>query len=342
MPPLSNTWAANNKTVCLGNILKFQRLRFLALKAIFPQFMSFSKTDIGSLDLNLVNALVVIVEERSTTAAASRLGLAQSTVSGTLARLRDIFDDRLLVRDGQTMTPTARALEIVEACKPHIDALIAAVGENTPFDPLTAEQHFRLGCTDAVALSILPLLTQRLRVEAPLSNLSVRIGDYRVLPDMLATGEVQTVLAYLRDDLAPSTKIRVLKRTPWVVLRDSKQPKIYGVEDFCARTHVLVTPAGDLDGFVDEELARVGASRRVVLGLSSFALLQTTLLGTDLISTVPQFLAQAITKDGLLALDPCPVDVPSIKNTLAWRIVEDRNPAERWFRKLIAEVFKQA
>ncbi len=304
--------------------------------------MSFSRTDIGSLDLNLVNALVVIVEERSTTAAANRLGLAQSTVSGILARLRDIFDDQLLVRDGQTMTPTARALEIVEACKPHINALIAAVGENTPFDPLTAVINFRLGCTDAVALSILPLLTQRLRVEAPMCNLSLRIGDYRVLPEMLATGEVQTVLAYLRDDLSPSTKIRVLKNTPWVVIRDSRQPKIIGIEDFCARTHVLVTPAGDLDGFVDKELARIGASRRVVLGLSSFALLQTTLLGTDLIATVPQFLAQAITKNGLLALDPCPVDVPSIKNTLAWRIVEDRNPAERWFRTLIAEVFEQA
>ncbi len=55
--------------------------------------MPFTRTDLGALDLNLLHSLVVLVEERSTTAAAKRLGLAQSTVSGTLQKLRDAFGD---------------------------------------------------------------------------------------------------------------------------------------------------------------------------------------------------------------------------------------------------------
>ena len=301
--------------------------------------MTFTRTELGALDLNLLNALVVLVEERSTVGAARRLGLAQSTVSGTLARLRDTFSDELLVRRGRGLEPTPRALELLAACKPHLDGLVAAMGEAMPFEPATDSRVFRLGCTDAVALAVLPALTSQLRTQAPFCDLSVRIGDYRALPSMLAKDEVSTALGYLRDDPPANAKTRVLRKSPWVVLRNAQQPPIDGLVDFCNRPHALVTPSGELEGFVDEQLFEQGVERRVFLGVSSFALLLASLPGTDLISTVPDFVGSALAKIGGFDIDPCPVKVPTVTNTLTWRAVADRDPAEQWFRSVLADVF---
>ncbi|WP_230374264.1 LysR family transcriptional regulator [Pontivivens ytuae] len=137
---------------------------------------------LGRLDLNLISALVVLIEERSTTAAAKRLNLAQSTVSGILARLRDVFDDDLLVREGRGLVPTSRAEELLAAAKPHLDALAASLGEVQEFNPAEDIRIFRLGCTDAVAMAILPQLTETLRREAPHCGLTVRIGITAICP----------------------------------------------------------------------------------------------------------------------------------------------------------------
>lgn len=301
--------------------------------------MPFSRTDLGALDLNLLHALVVLVEEKSTTAAARRLGLAQSTVSGTLQKLRDAVGNELLVRHGRGLEPTPRALELAEACRPHLDGLVAAVGAIAPFDPAIDARVFRLGCTDAVALTVLPHLTETLRREAPACDLVVRIGDYRALPSLLASGEIATALAYLRDDPSATAKVKILRRSPWVVLRDRVQPAVEGLDDFVSRPHALVTPAGDLQGFVDAQLAERNVQRRVVLGVTSFALLLPALRGTDLISTVPDFVGAALAELGGFAIDPCPVSVPPITNTMSWRSTVDQDPAERWFRDRLAIAF---
>lgn len=294
---------------------------------------------LGDLDLNLIPALIALIEERSTTRAAARLGLAQSTVSGTLARLRILLDDPLLVRDGNALVPTVRALGMVATARPHLDGLVAAVGAALPFDPGTATGTFRLGCTDAVALAILPALTTCLRTRAPQARLSVRIGDYRTLPDMLARDEIGVALGYLRDDPRAQTRIKVLRRSDWVVLRDADTAPVPDATAFCARPHALVTPQGDLSGFADTALDDLGLSRRVDLGVSSFALLRSILPGSPLLATVPDFVARALTDDARLACNPCPVSLPPVANRMAWRDVTHRDPGEIWFRRLVEETF---
>jgi LysR family transcriptional activator of mexEF-oprN operon len=293
----------------------------------------------STLDLNLLRTFVALIEERSTVGAAKRLFLSQPTISGSLARLRETFGDELLVRNGRALEPTARALELLDAIRPHLDGLAEAITAAAPFDPTVDKRTFRLGCTDAVAFAILPRLTARLREAAPNCALVARTGDFRVLPAMLATAEISTALAYLRDDPPATTRVKVLRHSPWVVLRDADRPKLDGLDDFCARPHALVTPSGDLTGFVDDTLKGLCRTRRVAVGLSSFALLLAALPGSDLIATAPDFVAGQLAGLGRLAVDPCPVAVPLVTNTLAWRAVADRDPAEQWFRREVAAAF---
>lgn len=159
---------------------------------------------------------------------------------------------------------------------------------------------------------------------------------------MLASAEVSTALGYLRDNPPATAKVRVLRHAPWVVLRDGTMPTVGGLDAFCARPHALVTPLGDLAGFVDEGLAARGRARRVAVGVTSFALLLAVLPGSDLLATVPDFVAHRLAALGGLAVEPCPVAVPLVTNTLAWRAATDGDPAERWFRGAVADAFAAA
>ena len=67
------------------------------------------------IDLNLLVILDVLLQERSVSRAAERLYLTPSAVSHALGRLRKLFDDELLIRDGRKMSPTVRA----HSCKTH-------------------------------------------------------------------------------------------------------------------------------------------------------------------------------------------------------------------------------
>ena len=63
--------------------------------------------DLRAFDLNLLVTLDALLTEANVTRAAQRLHLSQSAVSGQLARLRQLFDDPLLLPadNGRGMTP---------------------------------------------------------------------------------------------------------------------------------------------------------------------------------------------------------------------------------------------
>jgi LysR family transcriptional activator of mexEF-oprN operon len=134
----------------------------------------------------------------------------------------------------------------------------------------------------------------------------------------------------------------VLRRSPWLVVRNASTLPVSSVDDFCARSHALVTPLGDLSGFVDAALAEAGRNRRVAVGVTSFALLLAVLPESDLVATVPDFVAHRLADLGGLAIDECPVAVPVVINSMAWRAAADRDPAERWFRQQIQRAFAAA
>lgn len=223
---------------------------------------SVSRSAFGGLDLDLLVVLVALVEERNTVRAGARLHLAQSTVSGALARLRDALGDPLLVREGHAFEPTPRVAEVADAARPHLLGLAGAVGEARPFDPANDARAFRVGLTDAVALPVLSTRAARLRAEALSCSLGVRLGDFRSLPATLGSGEVATALAFLRDDPPAAVKVRTLRRSPWVVLRDAASAPVDELPTFLARPHALVSPLGELTGMVDEALEAKGHAWR--------------------------------------------------------------------------------
>lgn len=83
-----------------------------------------------SIDLNLLVVFLRIYHERSLTLAARNLGVTQPAVSNSLARLRELFGDRLFRRSGRGVLPTPKAEEIAAQLCPAMKLLEKALVVN--------------------------------------------------------------------------------------------------------------------------------------------------------------------------------------------------------------------
>lgn len=100
------------------------------------------------LDLNLLVALDVLLEEQNITRAAERLHMTQSATSGVLARLRTYFEDELLVQVGRKMQPTPYATELAKPVREVLLTIQSSITAKPVFDPATSKRHFRLVTSD--------------------------------------------------------------------------------------------------------------------------------------------------------------------------------------------------
>lgn len=293
-----------------------------------------NRNDLRRVDLNLLIVFETLMHERSVTRAAEKLFLGQPAISAALARLRSLFDDALFVRTGRSMEPTARATEIAALLSPALDSISTAVSRAAEFDPATSSTVFRIGLSDDVEFGLLPPLIKRLRAEAPGVVLVVRRTNYLLMPSLLASGEISVGVAYT-EELPANAKRKTLRRSKSKLLRADAVPGPLSLDDYCARPHALVSFAGDLGGFVDDELAKTGRKRRVVLAVPQFNGLGTLLSGTNLVAIVPDYTAAALTAAGGLRAEDPPMPMQPFELSMAWRGAQDNDPAERWLRSRI-------
>lgn len=293
-----------------------------------------NRNDLRRLDLNLLIVFETLMHERSVTRAAEKLFLGQPAISAALSRLRTLFDDPLFVRTGRSMEPTPRAQEIFALLSPALDSISTAVSRAADFDPATSKAVFRIGLSDDVEFALLPALLRRLRAEAPGVVLVIRRTNYLMMPALLASGEISVGVAYT-EELPANAKRKVLRRSKPKLLRADTVPGALSLDDYCARPHALVSFAGDLTGFIDDELAKLGRERHVVLAVPQFNGLATLLAETDIVASVPDYTAAVLTAAGGLRAEDLPLQTQSFELHMAWRGAQDNDPAERWLRSRI-------
>jgi LysR family transcriptional activator of mexEF-oprN operon len=300
--------------------------------------LQMNRNDLRRVDLNLLIVFETLMHERSVTRAAEKLFLGQPAISAALSRLRSLFDDPLFVRTGRSMEPSARAVEIFALLSPALDSISTAVSRASEFDPATSTSVFRIGLSDDVEFALLPMLLKRLRAESPGIVLVVRRVNYILMPGLLASGEISIGVSYTTD-LPANAKRKVLRRSQPKLLRADTVPGPLSLDDYCARPHALVSFAGDLSGFIDEELEKLGRKRHVVLAVPQFNGLSTLLAGTDIVATVPDYTAEALTAAGGVRAEDPPLPTRTFELHMAWRGSQDNDPGERWLRSRIQMFF---
>lgn len=292
-------------------------------------------TNINSLDLNLLKALDALIETRSVTQAASRLGLSQPAVSGALARLRDVFGDPLFVRAQRGLLPTPRALEIAEPLRKMLNEVQVLVQPHA-FVPSEAQLTFRIAATDYAQTAIVLPLLNLLERQAPGIRLSVSPVDSH-FAESLAEGRLD--IALVTPDMSPDTlRTRKLFDEDYVCVLRKDHPKAddLDLEAFCALNHAIMSHDGtQFRGATDTALDRMGYRRRVVATLPSFLVVMHFVRVSDTIALIPRRLTYG--SDDILVREP-PLSISGFTKIAAWHERMHHDQAHAWLRGRLAEV----
>lgn len=291
------------------------------------------------LDLNLLLALEALLEERSVTRAAARLGLTQSALSHALGRLREHVGDPLFVRGPTGMVPTPRAEALAGPLRDALATIRAALDAG-PFDPATARGVVRLGTTDYAAFVLVPALSAGLGAEAPGLDLHVSAVASEGLGE-LASGAVDLVISRPLDgDVRGGLYQQVIFEDEFLCVLRQGHPAAdrLDLDAFLAWPHVLVAPRGQTGGVVDTALAARGLSRRVAVLLPHFLVAPHIVAASDVIVTLAARVARRIAEPLGLVLRPPPLALPGFTMAMVWHERTHRDPAARFVRQRVMEV----
>lgn len=150
--------------------------------------MTVDTRQLSRIDLNLLVALQVLVEECNVSKAADRLFITQSAMSKTLGRLRELFDDPLFTRSSHGMVATPRALDIQKKLTVLLHGVQDLVADQE-FDPWTYSGEFKVAIPEYVGMAILPSLLEELQQEAPHIRI-VAISRIEQQLEQLASGDL--------------------------------------------------------------------------------------------------------------------------------------------------------
>lgn len=289
-------------------------------------------------DLSLLPILEALIAERHISRAAIRLNRSQPAVSHALARLRDLFNDPLLVRGEGGLQPTARALQLVEPLGEAL-ALIRSLVDQPTFDAERCDRHFRLSMSDYGATILLPTLVSQVRQMAPQMNLSiVSYGRERAIAALM-DGEIDLavgVYPVLKQPGGRDLRSALLFEDSFACLFDAEQEGTpISLEHYLTRPHVRVAVALHDDSEVDDALARLGHKRRIAVQVPHWSAAPDLVRGTDLILTAARRSLDHIVP-GNLRCSPLPFQLGSFPFVQTWHRRRERDAAHGWLRDAVA------
>lgn len=296
-----------------------------------------NRNDLRRADINLLIVFETMMHERNVSRVGDKLFLSQPAISAALGRLRQLFDDPLFVRTGRVMEPTSRAHEIFSNLTPALDSIAAALSRCQAFDPPTSEATFYIGLSDDVEYALLPCLLRRIRIEAPNVTLVVRRADQWQLPKLFASGEISLGISHTLQ-LPANARCKRLRLIHPMLLRADSQLGELDLDEFCRRSHVVVSSMGNVIEDADRVLHLLGRQRKVVLAVPQVSALPVLLAGSDTIAIVPDYVARAMSGSGGLRAEAAPIALPQQELSMVWRGATHNDPGEYWLRSRCSAV----
>ncbi|MBT0669203.1 LysR family transcriptional regulator [Novosphingobium profundi] len=298
--------------------------------------------DYRRFDLNLLVVLDALLEQGGVSAAARKLGMSQPNVSFALTKLRAQFGDELLVRSGNAMKPTALGETLRGPIRRVLNGVQEEVLAERSFDPATSERRFVISTSDIGELVFLPRLMAELARRAPGVTLRSRSMTPGELAQAMAEGEVDLALGYFPDLDGSQFLTQKLFDHPFACIARAGHPLVrpgWSLATFLELGHIAVAQRGRSQELFEECLKARGLSRRIALQSPHFMSVPLLVAGSDLISTVPEAVGAIFATMAPLQLIDPPLTSPRINLQQFWHRRVHEDPAVRWLRSLIAELF---
>ena len=299
--------------------------------------------NVAELDLNLLRAFDAIASEGSVTVAGERVGLSQPAMSNALTRLRALFGDPLFVRTPRGMRPTPFAQQLAQPVREALRLIQGALQQHAGFDPKISGNTFRFHMSDIGEMVFLPELLARIKRDAP----GVRIEVVRIpIKDVhaaLEAGELDLAVGFLPGLTTGMRQQRLFSEHYACMLR-ADHPLIgakISAKQFREASHVLVSYAGTGHQVIEETFIREGLGARIAVRVPHFLVVPMILARTELIVTVPSRVAALFARTGDFKVLPLPLRMPSFEVRLHWHQRFHQDPANRWLREVMAELYAE-
>lgn len=291
----------------------------------------------NKLDLNLLVALDALLTEESISRAAEKIHLSQSAMSNALARLREYFDDELLVQVGRKMELTSRAQGLKDAVRDilvRVDATIAAQPE---FVPAQASRLFRMLVSDYTMMTLMPHVLRLAYAQAP--GVRFELKPQVAQPQRaLERGEAD-MLIIPKDYCSPEHPSEQLLDESFccVVWSEGRLASGEMTEArYMTAGHVVVQP-GDGIALADSFMQRLGITRHVEASTFSFLSPAHLVVGTHRVATMHVRLARQAARTLPVTIRPLPLALPPMHQAVQWHKHRTSDPGLAWMRGLLKE-----
>lgn len=296
---------------------------------------------IRTKNLNLIPILQALLKHESVARASEEIGLSQPATSGSLARLRELLDDELLVRVGRSMRLTPRASRLQKRLD-EICAQIELLFEPETFDPSVAKKSFTIAAPDYIAFLLMDSLLERLAAEAP--HIEIRFVDVpaKDVADDIEAGKID-LLVCANFGHWPELSSEYLFLEKYVVAVGRDHPLLKNREVRIEDLNKYPNPAVNYSSTIATAQSRRWQSGIKAVDLasqiSSMSQFNGILLATraPLISRTPATLAWRLTdllpvktidlKDEATAFDTC----------MFWTAVTDQAQEHKWLRSIVRD-----
>ncbi|WP_370270729.1 LysR family transcriptional regulator [Nioella sp.] len=283
------------------------------------------------LDLNLIVALDALLSTRSVSRAAEITCISQPAMSAALARLRDYFNDPLLIfKPGSAMlSPLGENLrEPVAEVLVYISDKLVSTGS---FEPESSTREFRILAADTVILGLLAGGLRRLDPLAPSLRFSLSTPSTGIL-EKLDSGQID-LLVVPEQVATPSHPSELLVEEQHAVIACAKsfESDTLSVEDYFAADHVEV--------FIGQKsyLASVpgdtSEKRRIAVKVDQFALVPFFISDTRRLATVPGMTAELYSNSKNLKYFKPPFAISPVRLVMQWHSRSQADAGLTWLRR---------
>jgi len=280
--------------------------------------------------------LEVLLTELNVTKAAERLNLSQPSVSVQLGKLRNIYNDPLLLPGPRGMVPTSRAVELLQPLRSALLELERVIEPKKPFDPATAHVTWSLAAPDYAESAILLPILSKLRSAAPRTRIAIRDTAPPQMAKQLEQGICD--LGFLTmDTVPPELRFKFLFIEHYVLIARKDHPHVKRkptIDQFCTLEHILVSPdGGGFRSITDTMLQKMGKTRRVVLSVPHFLFVPALVTQSDMVAMLPSRLIPNLS-DELCAFE-APLEIPGYEMAMVWHERSHRDSGHKWLRDQI-------
>lgn len=283
---------------------------------------------INRLDIKQLRVLQALLDLKNLSKVARKMGLTQQAISEQLRKLRDLFDDRLFIRQENSMVPTPKALSMQQPINDILRQLEVLL-EPDVFTPQTYKGVFMISATDYATQALLPQLFNLTRREAPNLKLIVRDFASDNINQLIAANELDLLLTFpefIPDNLSYVTLFEE-QHLCITGYKNEFATKVLTLAQIAAHPQLVVSPSrANLRGSHDQWFAEKGLKRNIVMSVPSFSAVPDILHTTDMIAFYPARLLPN-SKVKVLKVEALP---PTFKIIAAWHPRTNDSGIHRW------------